>query len=354
MYDVIIVGAGPIGCKLGELLGKENINTLILEEHSEIGKPAHCTGLVSHRIPKLSGASSDVVVNKVKKARFYSFDKNFIELKSRKNVYVIDRVKFDEELSELARDYAEIKTSTRFESFKRKKGYTEVKTKKEILKSKILIGADGPNSTVAFAAGIKLPENVLTGLQVRVKSKYVNDAVELWFSKEISPDFFGWIVPENKEWARVGIATSGNVVKYFNNFLNHRFGKKIETKDKTAGRIRFGLIEDSVASNVLLVGDAAAQIKPFSGGGLVYGLIATGVAAEACIKAFEKEKYNFNFLKENYDEMWKRKLSWPIKKGMFYNRTIHSFSDNQLSLLFSFLNKTRMKKLLEFTDMDLL
>jgi digeranylgeranylglycerophospholipid reductase len=182
----------------------------------------------------------------------------------------------------------------------------------------------------------------------------VNDAVELWFSKEISPDFFGWIVPENKEWARVGVATSGNVVKYFNNFLNHRFGKKIETKDKTAGRIRFGLIEDSIASNVLLVGDAAAQIKPFSGGGLVYGLITAGIAAEACMKAFEKENYSYRFLKENYDEIWKHKLSWPIERGMFYNRTIHSFSDSQLSLLFSFLNKTRMKKLLEFTDMDLL
>jgi len=354
MYDAIIVGAGPIGCKLGELLGKENINTIILEEHPEIGKPAHCTGLVSHRIPKLSGASSDVIVNKVKKASFYSFDKNYLELKSRKKVYVIDRVKFDEELSELAKNYVEIKTSTRFEDFKRKRNYIAVKTKKEILKSKILIGADGPNSTVAYNARIKLPDNILTGLQVRIKSKYKTDGVELWFSKEISSDFFGWVVPENEEWARVGIATSDNVVKHLNYFLNHRFGKKIEPKDNTAGRIRFGLIKDSVSSNVLLVGDAATQVKPFSGGGLIYGLIGARVANEACIKAFEKEKYSYKFLKENYDEVWRQKLSWPITKGLLYSKIIHSLSDNQLSFLFSTLNKTRMRKLLEFTDMDLL
>ena len=72
MYDVVIVGAGPVGCRVGELLGKKGLKVLVLEEHSEIGKPVQCAGLVSHRIFDLSGVSKDVVVNVVKKARIFS------------------------------------------------------------------------------------------------------------------------------------------------------------------------------------------------------------------------------------------------------------------------------------------
>jgi flavin-dependent dehydrogenase len=104
----------------------------------------------------------------------------------------------------------------------------------------------------------------------------------------------------------------------------------------------------------MLVGDAACHIKPFSGGGIIYGLMGANFAAESCIKSLKEENYSSEFFKENYDDVWKNKLAWPIKKGLFMKNSIHSFSDWQLSLLFSIINLTKIKKLLEFTDMDLL
>ncbi|MDI6825856.1 MAG: NAD(P)/FAD-dependent oxidoreductase [Candidatus Aenigmarchaeota archaeon] len=353
MYDVVIVGAGPVGCKTAELIAKRGFDVLVLEEHSEIGLPIKCSGLVSRRIFKLSRVSSDIIVNRVRKARFH-IKENYIELKSKKTVYVIDRQKFDKEIAEKA-EYtgAEIKDSTKFGNYKKDK-VLEVKTTKGSFKTKILIGADGANSTVARVADIKLPDNLLTGIQFTVESHFDPETVELWFGSSICPDFFGWVIPENENSARVGLASSEKVGEHLDNFIKMRFKHEIKPKNKIVGLIRYGLIETSASDNVMLVGDAASQIKPFSGGGLIYGMIGAKIAADACIKTLKERRYDSQFLKKNYDDVWKKKLAWPIRKGLFLKNLIHSFSDRQLSFLFSAANITKIRRLLEFTDMDLL
>ena len=354
MYDVVIVGAGPVGCRVGELLGKKDLRVLILEEHPEIGKPVQCAGLVSHRIFDLSEISEDVVVNEVEKARFFAHDGNYIELKHKKPVYVIDREKFDKELAKKAQDVGvEIKT-TKFVGYKKGKEFLKVKTTKGNFQTKLLVGADGPNSLVARASGLRLPEKILIGMQSTIDSKFNPDFVELWFSSEFAPDFFGWVIPENEREARVGLATAKNVKERFKKFLKRRFDKPIKERNKVAGVIRFGFIDDSVADRLLLVGDAASQVKPFSGGGLIYGLTGAKFAAEACIKCLKEEKYDHQFLKENYDEVWKNELTGSIKKGVLLNKMIHSFSNKKLSVSFSLARKGKVTKLLEFLDMDLL
>ena len=355
IYDIIIVGAGPVGCKVGELVAKDGFKTLILEEHPEIGKPVQCAGLVSHRIFELSGASDNVIVNVTKKARFYSPNGKFIELRSKKPVYVIDRERFDKELSSNATNAGvKIKRFTSFENYKKMKDSVKIKTSEGIINSKILIGADGSNSTVARVSKLKLPKNVLAAVQSTVKSEFETDTVELWFDPKISPSFFGWVIPENKKWARVGLASHKNTLGYFKNFLRNRFNRDIKHKNSLAGVIRYGLIKNSVSERVILVGDAASQVKPFSGGGIIYGLISADIAAKACIKSLKENNYSKKFFKENYDNVWKKKLFLPIKKGLMMSKVIHSFSDKQLNFLFSTIRKSKFTKLMEFADMDLL
>ena len=49
---IAIVGAGPAGSYLGHLLAKEGKDVCIFEEHSRIGSPVQCTGIVTHSIEK--------------------------------------------------------------------------------------------------------------------------------------------------------------------------------------------------------------------------------------------------------------------------------------------------------------
>jgi len=353
MHDAVIVGAGPIGCKVGELLGKQGFKALILEKNKEIGKPIQCTGLVSKRIMKLSNCSLDVIVNVVNKARLYSHKRNYLELKHKNKVYVIDREKFDKEMAEMAKNAGtKIKTSTRFQNLEYEKDYLKLKTTKGILKTKLLIGADGPDSTVARISNIPVPENMLIAVQQTVKSFFIPNIVELWFGSEVCPELFCWVVPEDEKYARIGLATPRVGMRYLQKFLRKRIGGEIELKNQVSGLIRFGLIKNSVSERIILVGDAASQVKPFSGGGLIYGLIGAKTAAKACGKSLEKERHDYEFLKKEYDEKWKEKLSWPIKKGMILKKTINGMPDWLFD--FSINSANPFKFMLKDADMDLL
>lgn len=351
VYDVVVVGAGPTGCKTAELAAKAGLSVLLLEEHEEIGRPIQCTGIVSHRILSLSGLGKEIVVNTVYKARIYAKN-SFLELTSPRPVYVIDREKLDKSLAKrAAREGVEIITGSNFIGFEREK-LLKIKASSGTYKAKMIVGADGPNSIVARAAGIEQTRDYLIGYQETVKADFSSNIVELWFSKSIAPEFFAWVVPESRRWARVGLATKTKAAENFNAFLKKRFGFVYERKDALAGIIRYGIIKTSVADNILLVGDAASHVKPYSGGGIIYGLIAARYAAQACVSAVEKNRFDKTFLKKVYDERWRKHLLPGIKKGLFLHRLIHNMPEDVLALL---LNVSRpLTPFLNKLDMDLL
>ncbi|RLB76518.1 MAG: hypothetical protein DRH24_17750 [Deltaproteobacteria bacterium] len=353
MFDVIIVGAGPSGCRVGELVAEKGFKVLIIDKKREIGKPVRCSGLVSHRIFRLSGVSKNVIVNSVKKARFYSSSGSYLELRSKKRVYVIDREKFDKELAKNAMDAgANIRMLTSFKGFKREKDCLRIRTGKNTMRTKLLVGADGPDSAVARAANLPVPDNLLVGVQRTVKSYYEPETVELWFGSHLCPKFFCWVIPENEEWARMGLATERNAMELLEKFIERRVGKrKVKHKNELSGLIRFGLMKNTVDDRILLVGASACQTKPFSGGGVVYGQIAARLAANTCIKALEKGKYSYDFLKKNYEEKWRQKLVWPIRKGFILNRLVHT-SDWLFDVFIGIAKYSRF--LFEGLDMDLL
>lgn len=343
-YDVIIVGAGPAGCRVAELVAKKGYDVLVLEEHATIGKPTQCTGLVSSRIGKLP---SGVAINRIKKAKFCSRQECF-EIESKKPVYVIDRKKYDQHIYRKAKIAgAKFKLSTRFLDFNN----GEVFTTAGNFKSKILVGADGPNSVVAKSIGIKQPDKLLYAVQVKIESHFASSTVELWFGSDTAPGLFAWIVPENKKIARVGLMTDKNPNKYLEKFLKKRFGS-VKTFDRIGDVIRYGLIENSAADGVLLVGDAASHIKPFSAGGLVYNQITARYAARACIKALKSKNFSKKFFKKNYDDVWKKELETPIRRGLVIKNLFEKISDKPFT--FKVIRNLKITSLANFLDMDFL
>ena len=293
MYDVIVIGAGPAGCRTAELVARHGFKVLIIEEHATIGRPTQCTGLVSKKIGKLP---ANIVVNKIKAAKFFSGDRCF-EIKSKHAVYVIDRAKYDRRLAAKAKAAgAKFKMQTKFLDLDVElgKNCVKVKTSRGIYEAKIVVGADGPNSVVAKKSGVEMPKNILYGLQVRVGAgEFDADAVELWFGDDVAPGLFAWVVPENKNIARVGLLTNKNPAAYLEKFLTRRFcGMKIKISDKTGDVIRYGLMKKTAGERVLLVGDAACHVKPFSAGGLVYNKITAEIAACAIVKSLRLNNFS--------------------------------------------------------------
>ncbi len=347
-YDVLVVGAGPAGCRTAELIGRQGYSVLVIEEHAEVGKPVQCAGLVSWRLlEQLPDLPKDMIINIVKKANFFSPSER-ITLKSKKPVYVIDRAGLDKYLCGKAKEVANVKLSTTFEGYEAKDGCVVAHTTKGDFEAKLLVGADGVNSTVARQAKLKRPDNALAGLQTTVDGSFDPEAVELWFGSSVSPGFFAWVIPESSRRARIGLATRSRTSNYFENFLKKRVGKV--KKADVAGTMNFGLMQ-TTTERVLLVGDAACQIKPFSCGGIVYGLIGARYCANACVEALKQNRFDAEFLKDAYDKRWKAQLEGPIRRGLLYRR-ISQASDGTLDFLFK--SGKRFAFLLEFMDMDFL
>lgn len=347
----MIVGASVAGCRTAELISKK-YNVLVVEEHGKIGKPVQCAGLVSWRLLELlPNLPKDVIVNTVHAAKFFSPSGSCFELKSKKPVNVINRAKFDKYLYKKAKASAKIKLSTKFEGFNYVNESIEVITNKGNFKAKLLVGADGANSLVAIKAGIKRSDNALMGIQTTTRGDFDPDSVELWFGSSIAPKFFAWVIPESSSRARIGLATKINAKNYFERFLKRRIGRL--KKPDVAGTINFGLM-DTAADRLMLVGDAACQVKPFSGGGVIYGLIGAERCAHACAKALSKNRFDSKFLKQTYDKKWKSKLEKPIKKGLRYRKILNKLSDRQLNFFFASGKALKLTKILESWDMDLL
>ena len=343
MYDAIIIGAGPAGCRTGEIVSSSSYNTLIIEEHSAVGVPTQCTGLASERIGKIP---KKIVLNKIKNARFCSGNSCF-SVKSKEKVYVIDRAGFDRYNATRARSAGvEFKMKTRFSSVKNNIVFADKK-----YETKILVGADGPNSSVAKARKIKLPKNIVAGMQARVKGDFDANTVELHFGSDVAPGMFAWVVPENDKIARVGLMANKNPVKYFDKFVEKVAGNA-KMKDKFGDVVRYGLIDKSCCDGTILVGDAACQIKPFSAGGLVYGQIGAEHAGKACVKALEQNDFSEEFFTENYDEKWKEELAGPIRKGMIFKKIFSMIADKPL--MFSIIKNMKITELSALLDMDFL
>jgi len=347
MYDAIVVGLGFAGSYLSKILERESQKILFLERRNFIGLNK-CTGLISWRFKKiLKLVSDDVVQNIVNYAKFYSPCGIEFEIKSKRKAYVVNRKKLE---IELADNSSEKRLGESFEALKIKKEYTAVKTKKNLYKTKLVIGCDGALSKVRkYVTSYR--GYYLIGLQTTARGNFEEDKVELWFGKEISPDFFGWVVPISNKLAKVGLATSKDPKKFFYKFTKLRVGR-IE-KPKFGGIIGIGLIDRSINERVMLVGDSAFQVKPFSGGGVIYSSIASEIAKNTLLAALEKNRFDKKFLEDNYEKMWREKIESGIKKGFLIRKLMFLLGDGWIDFLF--LNiKTYGKIFLEQLDMDLI
>lgn len=342
-YDLIVVGSGPAGCRTAEIVAREGYKVLIVEEHTEAGIPTQCTGFVSKKIGKIP---ENIIVNKIPKAKFISGESSF-EVKAKEPMQLMDRHRFDVYRYNLAKSAGvEFQFNTRFIGYENRK----VITTKGVFETEMLVGADGPNSMVAKVFNLKPTENQLFLVQVRAKGNFDPTLAELYFGSDIAPGNFAWVIPESKETARIGLMTSVHPGNYFEDFLKKRLGSKIDFSDRLGDVIRYGLIEKSVADRILLVGDAASQVKPFSAGGLVYGQICAEIAGEAIVKAFHKNDFSEKFFKENYERKWKRKIGNGIKRGMTVKKIFTKIQDKPLA--FSAIKRLGITSLAEFFDVD--
>jgi flavin-dependent dehydrogenase len=247
----------------------------VYEEHSTIGLPQHCTGIVTPDLLDIVDLPPAIVCNRIRRMRLVAIGGTRGDLMS--HDLVLDRVAFDRHLADLARVAgATIHLGHRFLGFG-PPGQLRVRSQDHVehVKADVVIAADGPASTVARAAGMNGGRRYLLGEQIRVEGSFAPDLYEVHL---LVPGFFGWVVPESDCIARIGVAA--------------REGPKAELErlrtvlpplgqvvDSNRGLIPVYDARSDIACrhngmDVRLVGDAAAMVKATTGGGIVPGLLS--------------------------------------------------------------------------------
>ncbi|MBI2135327.1 NAD(P)/FAD-dependent oxidoreductase [Candidatus Woesearchaeota archaeon] len=339
---ISIIGAGPAGSYLAYLLAKQGKEVTLIEEHEKIGSPVQCTGIVTASIKKFFDIPDNVIANKCSKVIVISKN-NRIEAKT--DEIVMWRNKFDEFLAYKAQDEGvKILANHQFIGFNGKHSI-KIKDKnnnrtKELI-ADYIIGADGPSSAVGKAAGLEPIKRFYIGMQAKVKLKTDISAFETYFSNNDFPYFFGWVVPESENTARLGLGAFENAKELFYKFLEKRAGKK-EILCWESGI--FPLYDPKKIiqkENVYLIGDAATQVKATTGGGIIPSLKAAEVL---CYCIINEKDYNREFKK--------RKAGKELALHLKIRNTLNRFSDNDYDYLLSLMNQERIKNTLKKYDRD--
>lgn len=321
---IVIIGAGPVGCYTAQLLKAFGYSHLLIEEHAEIGRPLHCTGLVGAKVfeekrPYLISTGS--VTNVINGAVIHHNGHSFA-IERKRVAYVIDRERFDKDLS----TGLDILFQNRFIGLEKNGGGYTVSTDKERLSADIVIGADGVNSLVRRILNPEGAVKIFKGLQLRVKTKLRHkDLVEVYLKK---PSFL-WVVPESEDVVRVG-TISENPNKDLEEFLKET-KLKGRILERFGGLVSTGICSSTVLDNIAIVGDAAFQMKPLSYGGIYFGLRAATVLA-GCIKA---GRIN------DYDALWKKELASEIKIGLKVKGMYDRLNDRELNKIFILLKQQK-------------
>jgi len=346
--EIVIVGAGPIGCYTAQLLKKCGINSYrIIEEHDEVGKPVRCAGIVGKPVfeDSLIPLSRSSILNQINGTSFFYRGDSF-KIERSGVALVIDREKFDKELSQ----GLEVECGIRLlevEEEQDKGSRYRLKTNQGDIWADIVIGADGPRSRVKKFIDSKGNNsngcdgsdgpgpgetNFYKGVQYRIKLEDLEGEV---FSREMTRvymregiPFFVWIIPEGDGIIRLGVIAE-NRRRELERVIEEE-GIKGEIIDRLAGIIPLGLCQ-SVYKKVVVVGDAARQVKPLTGGGIYYGMKAAEILVE-CIQE--------GMLAE-YDKRWKSKFGREIKFGLWARKVYERLNKGEYELenIFSLFKK---------------
>jgi len=346
--DVAISGCGPVGGFCAKVLAERGFKVIVFEEHDKIGLPKHCSGLIHPRIEDITDISfEDALENEIRGAHIAFGDKELsLHAESCKSL-VLDRSIVDKIIAEAAEGSgAQIRRGERAESFERKDDGIVVNG----VKCRMLIGADGIRSRVAAFSQLKEKPEIIRGIQCDARYKArEKENVEVYLGKAVAPGFFAWVIPTAEDRCRIGLGVNeGSASAHLKKLLKKLNAEPYET---FGGGIPIGLIRKSYADRVMLVGDAAMQVKPISGGGVNIGLKCAKICADVASKALENDTTGEGALAE-YQRLWRKEFEREIRFGLIARRFVYGLNESELRRIFNAPDEELLNKISMYGDID--
>lgn len=365
--DVLIIGAGPAGSSAAKHAALNGAEVLMIDKKSEIGAPKRCAEGVSKEGLKTLGIepNSRWVARELSGVRMISPNGTSVWLNDERvklpeSGYILERKVFDKHMAmDAARAGAKIMVKTIATGLRREDDSlvvsAECMDQPYEIKAKIVVGADGPESRVGRWAGLKTtlkPKNMESCAQFEMAGVEMEDpnSIEFYFGS-VAPGGYAWIFPKGDDIANVGLgilttSTDKTAYQHLLEFAeNNPATKNAQPVELNIGGDPVGgMLKKLVTDNLMIVGDAASQVSPLTGGGIISamkaGVFAGEVAAAAVLEGDCTEKR----LKE-YQDRCEEELDKVFKKELKVKDYLFSLSDEELDSIAEAFKNTEFEKI---------
>lgn len=320
-YDVVVVGAGPAGGICAKYAASKGAKTTIVDRKREVGTPVRCAEVVAGNLPADFGMKNS--------SKWLDSQAHFFKLvaPSGKEVkidtspyvgYVLNRSDFEKEIVTMAIDSGSDlilgKTVTAVE----KDG---VVMGSEKIKAKVIVAADGVDSRIGRQAKlIKMAKEGMLGSCAQhtlVGVDVDSDVLAFYLGGKYAPGGYAWVFPKGPSEANVGVGILKNpklnANEVLDNFIKEKFPKGRSIRF-VAGCVPSALPPKScVSDNVILVGDSARQVNPFTGAGIANSFVAGKIAGELCGEIAVKNQPISRLME--YEGLWRGRMEKKIQRS---------------------------------------
>jgi len=368
--DVAVVGAGPAGSRTARDLAARGFRVNLVEEHRKVGVPSHCSGLISLRTLRESQIGEQAIIHRITGAFVHTQSGSEVALgggggsggrPAKTQAVAIDRVKWDQTLCDQAQQAGAEYTRARVTNVVRENSHVRLRTQTDgrdsTLTARMVIGADGTHSRVRRTLGMDAPREYAYNLGIEGRSKVRrDDFVHVFVGQDLAPGWFGWIIPTGDGMVRVGIG-SNNGIKPIDCYrrLAQRFPDLfdgIEPCRMYGGTIPLEFAPKTYGDNVLLVGDAGGQVKPFSGGGIYTSLVAARHAAVTAADALDAGDLSSERLSV-YEKRWKKEIGRELVRSRRLRLFGLGLSEDEVERVVAALKTDGLRRLAaEYGDID--
>jgi digeranylgeranylglycerophospholipid reductase len=351
-YDLIVVGAGPAGSVCAWTAAKAGISVLLLEKDREIGMPVRCgEGSSFEGLKDFLPIDNRWISQRINRLLMVSPDGTKVPIDTDELGCVLDRRLFDSELACRAGEAgAEVRARAYVHGLIMSNGTVSgirvnLQGVEHTIEARLVVGADGVESRIGRMAGIRTfvhPADMDTCYQTTLANIDIDaNSCEMHFGNKLAPGGYGWIFPKGARIANVGLGISGDngisdsARAYLQRFIDSRFEHYTVINEVAGGVPCLPTLKQITSPGLMLVGDAARQVNPLTGGGILSGMTAGRIAGEVAAKAVRNGNVSVDELAE-YPKRWDHDMGksherlYRLKKAVFklsdqsLNRTAHS------------------------------
>ncbi len=334
-YDLAVVGAGPGGSMAAWTAAQAGLSVLLLEKRQEIGSPVRCAeGVPYEALIDFLEPATPCISAQVERLQIVAIARGRVVEQWQGSGglgYVLERRVFDRVLAERAAHAgATVRVKTSVTGLLRAGGsvqgvIAEWGGQRLEIEAGVVIAADGVESRMGALAGLStqlpLQDTMVCAQYLLAGVDWDPSCLGYWVDEQVAPGGYAWLFPKGDGRANVGLGLQADLAKEtaltcLNRFVEReRFLSSASPVTLVIGNVPVALpCPALVADGLMLVGDAARQVDPLTGGGIINAMTAGRLAARVAAGAVEAGDGSVRRL-VSYQEQAAKQIGRRLERG---------------------------------------